>query len=94
MELLHVRHGVQEGALGQDVCVLVEKVRGDDAPAVILGLKVGVGEAEKEFLELPLGEVIADVPHRVGAHHRGVPELERRCRWAVGVGMAGGGGRW
>lgn len=47
-----------------------------DAPSVVLGLEVWVGEADEDLGKLALLKVVWQILHAVGPHHRRVDELE------------------
>ena len=54
------------------MCVFGKQVVADDAPAMILRLKMRVREADKYFFDLVTPEIVRHVPHAVSAQARSV----------------------
>lgn len=65
VELFDVRDGVQAASGLDQVGVLGEQDVADDASAVVLGLEVGVGEANEDLFHLVLAEEVGQVSHAV-----------------------------
>ena len=70
VEIADVRNGVHDAAGTEDVCVLGQEGRGDDACLVLASLEMGVREEEEEGGEGVLGEIVWHELHRVCADDR------------------------
>lgn len=75
MQLQHVGDAVNPSIRLQQEGILGEEAGVNDPPPVILGLEMGIREANENFLQALFGEILAKVSHSVGSYHSDVVEL-------------------